>query len=138
MFVYELREGMKALQENKIITFLIPTSAVLSLVLIPISVILPLVIVNHFQGDAIEMGITEFIFGFGMLFGSLILIVKKKLVIDKKIFISLAIVCIGILLVFCAFIPSSLFVGIFNCLRDFRCFYSFQKQSSYYFNSRKF
>lgn len=126
MFLYELREGMKALQENKIITSLILTSAALSLVLIPISVILPLVIVNHFQGDAMEMGITEFIFGLGMLLGSLILVVKKKLVIDKGIFISLAIVCIGILLTFCAFIPSSLFVTFLIVLGTLGIFIPFQ------------
>ena len=73
----EMREGFQAISGNKGLVWLFAFSVLVMLFLMPISVLFPLMTLEHFNGDAFQMSVVEVVWGVGMVIGGAMLSIRQ-------------------------------------------------------------
>lgn len=107
----EMYLGFKALSEARGLFILTVVSAVSIFIYIPVSSMIPLIVIKHFHGDAWHIGVVRMFYGSGMLLGSIILGIwggpKKKIYL-----INSAIISMGIDFIIMGSLPSNRFAWL--------------------------
>jgi len=107
-YLQDLREGLAYVVKWKGLLGLIILAMLLNFLLIPAASLLPLVVMNVFNGGVAELGWVEFVFGAGVIIGGILLSIwggfKRRIITSFS-----GIVGIGIGVVFIGFVPSDLF-----------------------------
>ncbi len=108
--VTELKDGCKAVLENKGLGFLFLYSMAITFFIMPAAVMFPLLTIGHYQGGKWEMSIVEIVWGIGMLIGGTILGVFKVKT-SKVILINSMHLILGLSFILCGWLPSEWFIG---------------------------
>lgn len=93
--INEMKVSFKEIFYNKGLSFLFLYSVIGMLCIMPVAVLFPLLTIEHFQGDKLEMSIIEVIWGVGMLVGGGLLGIWKPSV-SKVVIINIMHIIIGI------------------------------------------
>jgi DHA3 family macrolide efflux protein-like MFS transporter len=108
--VRELLEGLKVINENKVLKSITISMMLTVLVYLPVSSLFPLMVNGHFNGTAWHAGVVEFAFAGGLLASSLILGIWSGMD-DKFAMMSLAIGALGIALAASGLLPPAAFIA---------------------------
>ncbi len=73
----EMWEGLQEIIKNRGLTWMFGFSIAAMLFLMPVSVMFPLMTLQHFAGDAFQVSLIEIVWGVGMMVGGFILGVKQ-------------------------------------------------------------
>ncbi|MEL7586548.1 MAG: MFS transporter [Prolixibacteraceae bacterium] len=106
----EMKEGFKAITSKAGIVWLFVFSILATFFIMPISVLFPLMTLNHFSGDAYQMSFVEVAWGLGMLFGGLFLGMQKPKA-RKIAVLNLMYVILGATFLLSGMLPSDGFAG---------------------------
>lgn len=105
----DLREAQREVTSHKGMTPLFLLSILATLFIMPISVLFPLMTLNHFSGSAYQMSLVEAIWSVGSLAGGLALSVRQYK-INKIILINAMYILLGTAFIFSGLLPASAFV----------------------------
>ncbi|WP_065217906.1 MULTISPECIES: MFS transporter [Butyricimonas] len=105
----DLREAQREVTSHKGMTPLFLLSILATLFIMPISVLFPLMTLNHFSGSAYQMSLVEAIWSVGSLAGGLALSARQYKV-NKIILINAMYILLGTAFVFSGLLPASAFV----------------------------
>lgn len=94
-FLHEIREGANAVLKDKGLSLIFLYSIIVTFFLMPVSVLFPLMTLNHFNGDAFQVSLIEVVWGVGALLGGAIMGIKVYN-INKVILVNLMYVVIGL------------------------------------------
>ncbi|SFS82368.1 MFS transporter [Sphingobacterium wenxiniae] len=111
---YDLKLGMKAIADNKGLTWLFIYISIGTFCIMPIAVLFPLLTLQYFGGGKWEMSIVEVVWGIGMLVGGSMLGIFKPST-PKVVLINLMHVILGVSLSLSGLIPPNtfwIFVGL--------------------------
>ena len=105
----DIKVGIKALNSDKLLIRISIPILVAYLLFMPLLTLLPLLVYDHFQGNAWHNGLVQFLFAGGLLASSALIGVFGGL---KKQFLmlSIALFALGLFIFFCGILPPSLFV----------------------------
>lgn len=106
----EMKEGSKAITSKAGIVWLFVFSILATFFIMPISVLFPLMTLNHFSGDAYQMSFVEVAWGLGMLFGGLFLSMQK-LKTRNVVLLNLMYLVLGAAFLFSGLLPPGGFTG---------------------------
>lgn len=104
----EMREGLAEVGKNKGLAWLMAISVSVTFFLMPVSVLFPLMTVNHFGGNTYQMSLVEVVWGAGMLAGGII-IGLWKIKLRKVILINVSYLVLGIYILISGLLPSDQF-----------------------------
>jgi DHA3 family macrolide efflux protein-like MFS transporter len=107
--IHDISLGIKAVTENKGISFMFLFSVIATFCIMPIAVLFPLMTLQHFGGGKFEMSIIEIAWGVGMLAGSGLLGILK-LTINKVIILNCMNLILGITLAYSGLLSSNGFI----------------------------
>lgn len=105
----DLREAQREVTSHKGMTPLFLLSILATLFIMPVSVLFPLMTLNHFSGSAYQMSLVEAIWSVGSLAGGLALSARQYKV-NKIILINAMYILLGTAFVFSGLLPTSAFV----------------------------
>ena len=105
----DLQEAQREVTNHKGMTPLFSLSILATLFIMPISVLFPLMTLNHFSGSAYQMSLVEAIWSVGSLVGGLALSARQYK-INKIILINAMYILLGTAFVFSGLLPPSGFV----------------------------
>jgi DHA3 family macrolide efflux protein-like MFS transporter len=108
--LFEMKEGFRAISSNPGIVWLFVFSILATFFIMPISVLFPLMTLNHFSGNAYQMSFVEVAWGVGMLLGGAFLGIQK-LKIRNIILLNLMFLVLGGSFLFSGMLPSTGFAG---------------------------
>lgn len=106
----EMKDGFRAISSKPGIVWLFVFSILATFFIMPISVLFPLMTLNHFEGNAFQMSFIEVAWGVGMLLGGAFL-GMQKLKIRNVFLINLMYLVLGGTFLFSGMLPSNGFVG---------------------------
>ncbi|MGV8137882.1 MAG: MFS transporter [Mangrovibacterium sp.] len=106
----EMKEGFRAISSKAGIVWLFVFSILATFFIMPISVLFPLMTLNHFAGNAYQMSFVEVAWGVGMLLGGLFLSMQK-LKVRNVILLNLMYLVLGGTFLFSGMLPSNGFAG---------------------------
>lgn len=106
----EMKEGFDALRSNRGMVWIISVDILVTFFVMPVGVMVPLMTLNHFGGDAYQVSLIEMLYGAGMLCGGITLGIWK-MKIRKVILINLSYLFLGLFLGFMGLLPPSAFVA---------------------------
>ncbi len=105
----DLRIGIVEVFRDKGITWMFIYSIIATFCILPVSVLFPLLTLNHFNGGKFEMSIIEIVWGVGMLIGGgLIGIIKPT--VRKIIFINVMHIVLGLTFTISGILPTDAFI----------------------------
>lgn len=108
-FWQEVRQGVRALKDNKLLRAALPQIVCVGILYFPLSSLFPLLVLTHYNGGAMHNGFVDVSFALGMLLSSIFLGLwggtKKRLLM-----VSCAIIIMGIATVIIGMLPASLFL----------------------------
>ncbi|MDN3708688.1 MFS transporter [Myroides ceti] len=105
----DLRIGIVEVFRDKGITWMFIYSIIATFCILPVSVLFPLLTLNHFNGGKFEMSIIEIVWGVGMLIGGgLIGIIKPT--VRKIIFINIMHIVLGLTFTISGILPTDAFI----------------------------
>ncbi|ASK32556.1 MFS transporter [Chryseobacterium sp. T16E-39] len=105
----DMESGLKEVIRNKGLTFLFLYSIIAGFCIMPISVLFPLMTIEHFHGGKFEMSIVETVWGVGALIGGGILGIWK-FSIHKVVIVNLSHILIGIAFLWSGLLSPGSFV----------------------------
>lgn len=105
----EMQIAYREVRKSKGLTLLFLYCSIAGICIMPISVLLPLMTIQHFNGGKLEMGIIETIWGTGALLGGLLLS-TWKINIKKVYLVSFAHVLLGFAFLCSGFILADYFI----------------------------
>lgn len=110
----DMKQGFRAIRENRLLTAGLPFIVLVGVLFMPLSSLFPLLVLTHFQGEAIHNSIAELVFAGGMLIASIALGVWGGM--KRKFFmISLSVLVIGLAIAIGGLLPSSGFAVFVVC-----------------------
>lgn len=104
----DLSIGFQAILKNRGLTWLFLFSTIITFCILPIAVLFPLLTIDHFKGDKIEMSIIEVAWGVGMLIGGGLLGIFKPS-ISKIVMINSMHIILGLSLAVSGILPTHMF-----------------------------
>lgn len=105
----EIKEGLVEIIKNRGISLLFFSTVVASLFLVPVSVLFPLMTLQHFGGGTYQVSVVEIAWGVGMMLGGLLLGIKQMR-LNKVGVINAMYLIIGLSFLLSGLLPSSGFV----------------------------
>ena len=90
----DLKEAQREVVSHRGMPLLLILSIIATFFIMPVSVLFPLMTLNHFSGDAFQMSLIEAIWGVGALFGGVALSIKQYK-INKITLINLTYILLG-------------------------------------------
>ncbi len=109
-FLTEIKEGIMAIVQQTGIVWLFIFAILATFFIMPISVLFPLMTLNHFSGNAFQMSLIEIAWGIGMLAGGAFLGIQKKQ-LSKIILLNTAYLLLGGSFFFSGLLSPSAFTG---------------------------
>lgn len=106
----EMKEGFRAISSKTGIVWLFVFSILATFFIMPISVLFPLMTLNHFSGNAYQMSFVEVAWGVGMLLGGLLLSMQK-LKTRNVVLLNLMYLVLGGAFLFSGMLPPTGFTG---------------------------
>ena len=91
---HDMKIAFKEILINKGLSYLFLYSVISLFCIMPVAILFPLLTINHFKGDKLEISIIEIVWGIGMLVGGGLLGISK-FVLNKIIIINLMNIIIG-------------------------------------------
>ncbi len=108
-FLTELKESVRAIAAVKGLRWLFLFAVMFTFVVMPVSVIFPLMTLQHFGGDSFGMSLIEILWGVGMLLGGFI-IALIKMPYRKIIVLNLTYILLGATFLFSGLLSSEQFI----------------------------
>lgn len=105
----EMKEGITVILKNRGLSWVFLFSMLVMFFIMPVSVLFPLMTLNHFEGDAFQVSLIEALWGVGSLVGGMIM-GARIYKINKVILVNLMYIVIGITFFWSGMLPSSGFV----------------------------
>ncbi len=105
----DMKSGFAEVSSNKGLSFLFLYCAIAGFCIMPISVLFPLMTIEHFKGGKFEISIIETTWGMGMLLGGALLGISKSSV-SKVIIVNLSHILIGIAFCWSGWLSSQSFI----------------------------
>ncbi len=105
----EMREGFQAILSKKGLPWLFAFSVIVLLFLMPVSVLFPLMTLEHFNGTAYQMSIIEVVWGVGMVAGGAF-IGFVKLKTNEVVLINISYILLGLSFMLSGILPANGFV----------------------------
>ncbi|MGJ1390984.1 MFS transporter [Sphingobacterium spiritivorum] len=105
----DIKLGWEEIRKNRGLSYLFLYSVIATFCIMPVAVLFPLMTINHFGGNKIEMSIVEMAWGVGMLVGGGLLGIWKP-DIHKVIIINTMHMLLGISLAISGWLPVSGFI----------------------------
>lgn len=106
----EMKEGFMAISSQPEIIWLFVFSILATFFIMPISVLFPLMTLNHFSGNAFQMSLVEVAWGTGMLLGGLFL-GTQKLKVRNVVLLNLMYLILGGTFLISGMLPKTGFTG---------------------------
>ncbi len=106
----EMKEGAMAVLQSKGMSLLFLFSIIVTFFLMPVSVLFPLMTINHFGGEAFEVSLIEIVWGVGALVGGAIMGARVYRV-NKVVLINCMYLLIGATFMFSGLLPESGFIA---------------------------
>lgn len=106
--IREMREGLFEVGKHKGLAWLMAISISVTFFLMPVSILFPLMTVNHFGGNTYQMSLVEVVWGAGMLAGG-IMIGLWKIKLRKVILINASYLVLGVYFLISGLLPSDRF-----------------------------
>ena len=103
----EIGEGLHAIFSKRGLAWLFGCDVLVMFFIIPISVLFPLMTLNHFGGDTYQMSFVEISWGVGMLMGGAIISLRRMKKVNKIILIAITCIIIGLTFLFSGMLPPS-------------------------------
>jgi len=107
---YELHIGLQTIYKNKGLSYLFLMVMISNIFFAPVVVLYPLLVTQHYGGGKWELGLTETIFGIGMLLGGGLLGVFRSK-ISKVVLINWMDIIVGLCFIAAGVFPSNWFWG---------------------------
>ncbi|MDR0427035.1 MAG: MFS transporter [Dysgonamonadaceae bacterium] len=108
--IKEMKEGAMAVLSNKNLSLLFLFSIIVIFFLMPVSVLFPLMTLEHFSGNEFQVSLIEVVWGVGMLLGGAIMSVKVYR-INKVILINYMYLVIGVTFLLSGLLDENGFTG---------------------------
>ncbi|MDR1584773.1 MAG: MFS transporter [Prevotellaceae bacterium] len=105
----EIREGLQEIIKSRGLTWLFVFSIISMFFLMPISVMFPLMTLQHFAGNTFQVSLVEIVWGMGMMLGGFILGIKQ-IKYNKVAVINCMYVILGLSFLLSGVLPPSGFV----------------------------
>jgi len=105
----EMKEGVMIVLRNRGLTWIFFFSILVTFFIIPVSILFPLMTLNHFQGNAFQISLIEILWGVGALLGGAVMGAKVYNV-HKVILVNLMYILIGFTFLFSGVLSSNGFV----------------------------
>lgn len=105
----EVKECFYVIRTTAGLSSLFVGFTLVTFVVMPVSVLFPFITIDHFCGNAFQMGLIEMIWGIGSLLGGLIL-ASKQIKINDIIVINLTYIVLGIYLILSGILPVQGFI----------------------------
>ena len=105
----EMKEGVMVVLRNRGLSWVFLFSIIVFFFLMPVSVLFPLMTLQHFGGTTFEMGVIEVVWGVGALIGGAIMGVRIYK-INKVLLINIMYLLIGITFLLSGVLPSNGFI----------------------------
>jgi len=105
----EMREGFLVISRNRGLLLLFMFSVLVMLFLMPVSVLFPLMTLEHFNGDAFQMSVIEVVWGVGMVVGGALLSMRQFKG-NQVVMINLTYILLGLTFLFSGILPPEGFV----------------------------
>lgn len=105
----DLREAQREVYSHKSMPLLLTLSILATFFIMPVSVLFPLMTLNHFSGDAYQMSLIEAIWGAGALLGGVALSARQYK-INKIVLINLMYIVLGTGFMLSGLLPPSGFI----------------------------
>jgi DHA3 family macrolide efflux protein-like MFS transporter len=102
----EMKEGLKEIYGKRGLLWLFVFTVLVMFFIMPVSVLFPLMTLNHFSGNTYMMSFVEIAWGTGMLLGGLIMGIQK-FKMNKIILINTMYLVIGLTFAFSGILPAS-------------------------------
>lgn len=106
----EMKEGFDAIRNDRGLVWIMSIEVLITFFIMPVGVLVPLMTLNHFGGDAYQVSLIEVLYGTGMLCGGAFLGVSKMKV-RKVVLINSSYLLMGVFLFIMGLLPSSAFVA---------------------------
>lgn len=108
--IKEIKEGLHAIFSKRGLSWLFGCDVVVMFFIIPVSVLFPLMTLNHFMGNTYQMSVVEMSWGIGMLLGGGMISLRQMKKANKVILIALTCMIIGLTFFFSGLLPSTGYV----------------------------
>lgn len=108
--IADLKIGVRAIYSNKGLSLLFLYAMIATFCVMPIAIMFPLLTIDHYMGDKLEMSVIEVIWGVGMLIGGGLLGIMK-VNLSKVVLVNTMHVFLGATFVFSGVFPSTWFYG---------------------------
>jgi len=102
----EMKEGLREIYSRPGLLWLFVFVVLAAFFIMPVSVLFPLMTLNHFSGGTYQMSMVEVAWGSGMLLGGAIMGIMK-LKVDKIILINTMYMILGLTFAFSGILPTS-------------------------------
>ncbi len=106
----EIKEGLHAIFSQRGLAWLFICDIFVMFFIIPVSVLFPLMTLNHFMGNTYQMSMVESSWGVGMLLGGFLISMKYLKNVNKVVLIAITCILIGLTFLFSGLLPQSGFV----------------------------
>ncbi|GAB6012750.1 MFS transporter [Viscerimonas tarda] len=103
----EMKEGLYAIFSKRGLAWLFCCDVLVMFFIIPISVLFPLMTLNHFMGNTYQMSVVEISWGIGMLAGGAVISLKRMKKANKIILIALTCITIGLTFFLSGLLPAT-------------------------------
>ncbi|WP_280745895.1 MULTISPECIES: MFS transporter [unclassified Parabacteroides] len=108
-FLREMKEGFMAIWDNRGLSWMFLFSIIMMFFIMPVSVMFPLMTLEHFNGNAFQVSLIEALWGAGALIGGAIMGVKVYR-INKVVLINLMYIVLGLTFLFSGILSHDGFV----------------------------
>lgn len=105
----EMKEGAQVVMKNRGLSWIFLFSILVTFFLMPVSVLFPLITLQHFGGDAYQVSLIEVLWGVGALAGGAVMGIKVYKV-NKVVLVNLMYLLIGITFLLSGVLPPGGFV----------------------------
>jgi len=105
----EIKEGIKTVSGNRGMSWIFLFSILVTFFMMPVSVMFPLMTLDHFNGNAFQVSLIEILWGVGALLGGAIMGVRVYR-INRVILVNLMYILLGLTFLFSGIVSSNGFV----------------------------
>lgn len=107
--IHEIKEGIKTVSGSRGLSWIFLFSILVTFFMMPVSVMFPLMTLDHFNGNAFQVSLIEILWGVGALFGGAIMGIRVYRV-NRVILVNLMYILLGLTFLFSGILSAGGFV----------------------------